>query len=322
MILSDDAERDAMYLHFMKYLDFCEVKLTVTTDDDGYCYRCKTPLEPLTYLEPTFYYQPCWNCSGKRKTDRALLIEGLQREMREFYNRIIGDRYFQLFVVDDIYPAATFPHEYSVFKRVVNSLDPPSRNDVWFLDWLPGYPKLINLENLPGLTIVNLTKIYGVPAISADSTKIGDFEIFMPEPSTFDPKHHSRYSILNNATDSRKSKRFKVGDRCIKFYNTEDSNVKALFRIKKNGEDITVRNLTYQDFVVVKLAIMRNKNFMRLIFDVILELSKYVNFLRDSIFLKNTVTLNPKEGDQLGASIIWTALSEYKDQNTVNISII
>ena len=69
---------------------------------------------------------------------------------------------------------------------------------------------------------------------------------------------------------------------------------------------------------------MRNKSYMRLIFDIILEISKFINTIRDSVFLKNTVILDNKEKTNgCGClSIIWTALSEHKDPNTINISII
>ena len=73
--------------------------------------------------------------------------------------------------------------------------------------------------------------------------------------------------------------------------------------------------------VIVHVYGMRNKNYMRLIFDIILEIAKYISSIRDSVFLKNTVTLDPKERET-GLSIVWTALSDYKDPNTINISIL
>lgn len=325
--LSDSLIPDVKYKHFIDYTKYSEIKLQWEPDEEGYCYRCKKELEPLTYLEPEFYYQPCWECTSKRRTSRLLLTEGLQRGMREFYNKILGDRYLQLFIVDDIYFNNTLPHNYETFKRVISLLDPPSRNDIWFLDWSPGFPKIISTENLAGLKIVNLTKFYEPIDFGKDSdiVRVGEFEILMPEPSTFDIKHHSRYSVLNNSKAARKNKRFKVGNRCVKFYSTEDETVNAIFRIKKNGEDITARNLTYQEFVIIKLAIMRNKNFMRLIFDIVLEISKFVSFVRDSVFLKNTVYFSPEqeiEKDKAGMTLLWTALSEHKDPNLINISII
>lgn len=321
-ITKDDRESRIKQLHFADYLDYCEIKLLEQPDEEGFCYKCKAPLRPLTYLEPEFYYQPCWGCLGKRKMDKQLATNCLQQGMRDFYTKILGDRYLQLFLVDDIYFHTTFPHNYEVFKRVVNSLDPPSRNEIWFLDWIPGYPKVINLENLPGIKIVNLTELHGNIEMTPESVKVGDYEIVMPEPTNFDPRHHGRYSILNNSTDSRKSKRFKLGDKCFKLYNTEDENVKAIFKLKKNGEDFSIRNLTYQDFVVIKLAIMRNKNFMRLLFDIIIEVTKHVSTLRDSVFLKNTIHLDPIKKKIPQLSVIWTALSKYKDNNSINISIL
>jgi len=316
LVLAKDIKEN----HFMNYPEYCETKLLSYYDDDSFCYKCKKRLEPLTYCEPDFYYQPCWDCSNKRKSDRELVTEGLLRGIRDFYSKILGDRYFQLFIVDDIYFRTTFPHTYPVFKKVVNSLDPPNRNDIWFLDWVPGYPKIISLDNLQGIKIVNLTDKYGQIELDKDVVKVGDYEVSMPEPTLFDPRHHTRYSILNKNGD-RKSKRMKIGDKCIRFYNTEDDNVKAIFKITKNGEEIAIRSLSHQDFVIIKLAMMRNKNFLRLIFDIVQELSKSIGVLRDTIFLKNSVILDPKKSD-ISVNLIWTPLSDYKMDNSINISIL
>ena len=66
---------------------------------------------------------------------------------------------------------------------------------------------------------------------------------------------------------------------------------------------------------------MRNKTYMRFIFDIILEIAKYVSSIRDTVFLKNTVVLDPKDKD-VSLSIVWTALSDYKEPNSINISIL
>lgn len=306
--------------HFMSYEDYSEIKLTANHNEDSYCYRCNNPLQTLTYLDPDFYYIPCWNCVSKKKTEQLAMTEGIIRNIKDFYNKITGDRYFQLFIVDDIYFRTTFPHDYSVFKKVVNSLDPPSRNDIWFLDWLPGYPKTISLENLPGIKIVNLTRIYPDVKLEKNKIKVGEFEISLPEISTTDIKHQSRYSLFSNKSD-RRTKRLKLGDKYIKFYNTEDENVKSLFKLTKNGEEVSTRSITKQDFVVIKLAIMRDKAFLKLIFDVILEALRYSGTLKDTIFLKNTVLVDPKKEDTV-FNLIWTINSKHKNNNYINISII
>lgn len=316
---SETFNQELRQKHFMNYRDFCEVKLMEEKTEENVCYRCGKSLEPLTYLDPDFYYCPCWNCTPKRKSEKDAQVDSIIRNMKEFYSRLIGDRYYQLFLVDDIYFRTTIPHDYNVFKKVVNSLDPPSRNDIWFLDWIPGYPKIISMENLGGIKIVNLTQLYDNVSIEKDSVVVGDFEVRFPEFAAFDSKHHSRYSILNPGGD-RRGKRLKLGDQCIKFYNTEDDNVKSIFKLYKNNEEMPIRNLTYQDYVIIKLALMRNKKFIRLVFDVALEVAKFSKVLRDSVFLKNTIILDPAKS--LNVSLLWTPISEYKIDNNINISIL
>lgn len=322
MKIIDNLDNEVKQTHFLDYQDFCEIKLQNKVDEDGYCYKCNKPLEPLTYLDPDFYYQPCWICHAKRRTgiDRDSLTENLRKAIHEFYGKIVSDRYYQLFLVDDIYPHTTFPHTYNVFKKAVNSLSPPSRNDIWFLDWVPGYPKIISIDNLSGIKIINITKLYDKFSLEKDVICVGDYEIKMPELTKFDSRHHSRYSILNKNGD-RKSKKLKLGDKCIRFYNTDDDSVKSIFQLTKNGEEIPIRSISYQDLVIIKLAIMRDKAFLRLIFDIIEELTRSIGILRDSVFLKNTVILNPKKEDIIG-TIMWTSICEYKIDNSINISII
>jgi hypothetical protein len=317
---SEELGREIKQRHFVGYQEFTEIKLTLEPDEEGFCYRCNSPLQPLTYLDPNFYYCPCWDCAPKKKSEREALTGGIIRNIKNFYSKLPGDRYYQLFLVDDIYFRTTFPHDYNVFKRVVNSLDPPGRNDIWFLDWVPGYPKIISMENLRGIKIVNLTSLYSGISLEKDKTIVGDYEIRYPETVSFDNKHHSRYSLLNPRGD-RKSKRLKLGDQCIKLFNTEYDNVKSLFKLYKNGEEFPIRNLTYQDYVIIKLGIMRNKSFTKLIFDVVLEISKYIKTLRDTVFLKNTVLLDPDKGNT-GLNLLWSPISEYRTDDFINVSII
>lgn len=315
-------ERELDYKYFLDYQNYAEIKLLHKQDSDNFCYRCNKPLDPLTWLDPDFYYLPCWDCVGKRKSDRVLTTEAIIRNIKEFYNtRILGDRYFQLFIVDNIYFSNTLPHEYSVFKKIINSLSPPSRNDIWFLDWIVGYPKVISLENLQGLKIVNLSSIYKNIVLDKDLIQVGDYEIHFPEVVSFDLKHHSRYSILNKRGD-RKSKRIKLGDHCIKFFNTDNDNIKAIFKLTKNGNEVAIRSLSYQDYAVIKLAIMRNKTFLKLVFDILTEITRFVKVYRDSVFLKNTITIDPKK--EVSVNFIWNSVffKEYDNENFVNISLI
>ena len=65
---------------------------------------------------------------------------------------------------------------------------------------------------------------------------------------------------------------------------------------------------------------MRNKAFTKLIFNIVLEVAKNIGILRDSVFLKNTVTIDPDK--EAGFNLLWTPLSEYKSEDFINLSII
>lgn len=308
--------------YFIDYYDYCEIKLQSLPDD--HCYKCGKVLEPLTLLDPEFYIMPCWDCSSTRISNREVATDSIIKNIKEFYNKLLGDRYFQLFIVDDIYLKTTFPHNYNIFKKVILSLNPPSRKDIWFLDWVPGYPKIISQDNINGLKIVNITKLYREPELNKDVIRVGDYEILLPELIKHNKKSFSRYSIFGeDKKGDRKRKRLKFGDTDIRLYDTSDKNVKSVFKILKNGEEVNTSDLTYQDFVIIKLALMRDKDFMRILFEVIIETLRYVGIFNDTVFLKNSiiVSTNPKKANNI-FNLIWSSDSEYKLDNIINISII
>jgi hypothetical protein len=321
-ISNKDKSNYIKYKYFIDYFDYCEIKLQSSPDDR--CYKCGKKLEPLTLLEPDFYIMPCWDCSSTRISSREIATDNIIKNIKEFYNKLLGDRYFQLFIVDDIYLKTTFPHNYEVFKRAVISLNPPSRKDIWFLDWIPGYPKIINQTNLKGLKIVNITKLYKEPELNKDVIRVGDYEILLPELIKHNKKSFSRYSIFGeDKKGDRKRKRLKFGDTDIRLYDTNVKNVKSIFKILKDGKEIDTDCLSYQDFVIIKLSLMRDKDFMRVLFDIITETLRTVGTFNDTVFLKNSIVVstNPKKINNV-FNLVWSANSEYKLDNIINISIL
>lgn len=304
--------------HFMGYREFCEIYLLKPKEEE-ICYKCGNLRLPMTYLDREYYTTPCWDCLGNKKVTKSEATNNIIKNIKDYYNnKILGDRYYQLFVIDPIYFQATIPHEYSVFKNVVNSLNPPSRNDIWFLDWEPGFPKIISPENKDGIKIVNLSNIYNNVVYEKDKIILNDYEIIFPEVIDFDVKHHSRYNILNK-NSKRKFKRLKIGDTCIKFYNTRNEDVKSIFKIKKNGEDIDMSEISVSDFVVIKLVLLRNKSFVKLISNIVQEVLKISGKFRDSVLLKNTITISPDKDRVFNLS--WIA-EDSVDSNNINISIL
>lgn len=320
MIEDYNLEDEIKSKYFLDYFDYSEVRLL--ENDNKECHRCGKKLEALTPLNNNFYTLPCWDCSDEINND--VLTEGLLKGIDKFYNEILGDRYYQMFFVDDTYIHSTFPHTYETFKRSVLSLSPPSRKDIWFLDFLPGYPHIISPQNIDGLKIVNITRLYGEPILEKDKIIVGDYKIYPPDLIDYRGKQFTRYSIYKSKDNSRKRKRLKVNSiYAARLYETPDPEVLSFFRVFKNDKPVDVKTISHQDFVVIKLAIMRNKDFMRLLFDAILETLKITEILKDTVFIKNTVKLTTDRKKSKNIfNLLWSYNSEYKINNIINISII
>ena len=313
-------ERTLIRDKFMGYRIWAEIRGLEDPAKRETCYRCNKPLEPLSPLDPEFFTLPCWDCVGKKRTERELVVESVIRNIRDFYmGKVLGDRYFQLFMIDPIYFANTLPHAYPEFKRVISKLNPPSRNDIWFLDWVPGFPKIISGKNLEGLKIVNLSSHYTIE-LDKKVVKVDDYEIRWPEEIRTGTRHRTRYGIFSQGNDNRKSKRLKLGDHCYQLYNTDNLNIKSIFKLYRRGEEVAFRSLGYQDYVILKLALLRDRSFLKFVFDILSELTRQISVFRDAVFLKNTVLIDPKKTSKL--NLVWNPISDEVMSDYVNISLL
>ena len=313
-------ERRLIRDKFMSYRVWAEIRGLEDPAKRETCYRCNKPLEPLSTLDPEFFTLPCWDCVGKKRTERELVVESVVRNIRDFYmGKVLGDRYFQLFLIDPIYFTNTLPHVYPEFKKVISKLNPPSRNDIWFLDWVPGFPKIITTSNLEGLKIVNLSSHYKIE-LDKKVVKVDDYEIKWPEEIKTGTRHRTRYGIFSQGNDNRKSKRLKLGDRCFQLYNTDNPKIKSLFRLTWKGEEVGFRSLSYQDYVILKLALMRDRSFLKFVFDILSDLTRQIGIYRDAVFLKNTVLIDPKKTYKL--NLVWNPISDEVMDDYVNISLL
>ena len=313
-------ERRLIRDHFMSYRVWAEIRGLEDPTKRETCYRCNKRLEPLSPLDPDYFTLPCWDCVGKKRTERELVVENIVRNIRDFYmGKVLGDRYFQLFLIDPIYFTNTLPHVYPEFKKVISKLNPPSRNDIWFLDWVPGFPKIITTSNLEGLRIVNLSQHYKVE-LEKKVVKVDDYEIRWPEEIKTGTRHRTRYGIFSQGNDNRKSKRLKLGEHCYQLYNTDNLKIKSLFKLFWKGEEVGFRSLGYQDYVILKLALMRNRPFLKFVFDILSDLSRQIGVYRDAVFLKNTVLIDPKKSAKL--NLVWNPISDEVMDDYVNISLL
>lgn len=320
-------EKHLLEDHYLSYQEYSEIELTHQKNLDNFCFRCNKYRNSLTTLIKDYYYLPCKVCSSSmiKKTEKQEVIESIIKNIKSFYDYILNDRYLQLFLIDKIYHRATYSHDYSEFKRVLGKLDLPSRNDIWFLDWVPGYPKIISILNLTGIKVVNLTDKYKIVS-DKNNIVVNDYKILFPEVVPYDKQHFSRYNILN-LNSNRKTKRLKLegSSNCIKFFNSSETETKSIFKIvnSKTNDPVDIKTISYQDYTIIKLILLRNKNYMRFVFSILLELIKSCNSFKDSVFLGNSIEINQEKEPIINLSWIPTNIKRDTTTNKlINISIL
>jgi len=297
--------------HSLRYQDYVELGM-LGLGNSKICPNCNKKLEPLTYMITNSYKLPCWNCVG---SERIELVGSVEREIKDYYNRVLGDRYLQLFLIDPIYFESTLTHSYDGFKEILGCLSLPSRKDIWFVDWELGYPRTICKENLNGIKIVNLSRFYKIES-SQNLLKVNDITVCPPEIVEYGAsKHRSRFDVLNPKSE-RLTKRLRLGttNECIKFYKTS-----SIFQLNdEEGIELEPDTLNKLGLLVVKLSLLRNKTYTRKIFEIIYNCLPSIGVFNDKVFLKNRVVCNPTKDLEL----VFTWLPEKVEENKINISIL
>lgn len=275
------------------------------------CYKCGNNQSPLVPIDPQInYFLPCWECTTN-KYEKQQALGMIKEAIKDYYGKIVGDRYYQLFLIDDIYFQTTLTHRFPEFKEVLKLLPQKDRNKIFFIDFVPGYPHLICPTNISGLRIIMIDDLYEVNS-NKEQLSLNSWNVNFPKILPYDSRHRSRYNIFNKSEPGR-TKMLRLesrGGNCIRFFNN-DISCKSIFNVPN------IDKMKRQDLLVLKLVLLRNKTYIKLIFEIIQELIKGVGVLRDSVFLRNTVTINPDI--DIKVSITW--LPEYRE-DYINISIL
>lgn len=309
--------KEEHYLTMQAYYELEELR-TIAPET---CYKCGKDRTPLTYYLPGGYYLPCWDCLTN-KFERSQNTTIILSAIKNYFSKLVNDRYLQMFLVSDMYFTWTLSHTYDEFKEVLKNLEKYNRSKIWFLDWIPGYPKTICLDNIDGIQVKLIDDWYSVESEPGE-IKINSWKVIMPEIIPFDQRHHSRYNLLNLAADPKGTKRLRLkgvgeGDTCVKLFN--NGEMKSLFQIV-DLEGNPVERLSEQDLTVTKLVLMRNKPFMKLIWSVLEEILSTSCIFSDSAFLRNTITINPDERSGIKLNFSWDP-SNYKETYNINLSIL
>ena len=321
-----DLEGHLLEEHFLDMRSYYELDPGLS-NPDHICYKCGKNRVPLTYINNSEnFYLPCGGCLGNNKYDKPQSIDTVQRVLKNYYKKIEGDRYLQMFLIDDMFFENTLPHTYLGFKDVLKLIRQKQgidRNEIWFPDFKLGFPKIIGKENLEGIKIVTIKDRYNIDDKDPRGIRINDWILVGPELVPYDQKGHNRCNILN-INSSRNTKRIRLKDQkdqCAKFYNNiSDPDVKSIFQLVSGvtGEVIPITDLSQGDQVVLRLILLRHRPFFKTLRCILDEICKGTGVLSDSVFLRNTITVNPDIPLKINLGWTW----EKKKENYINISII
>lgn len=311
-----DLEQHLKEQHFLEIQDYYE--MDPIKSEDERCCKCGSERYPLTYIDPGRYFLPHWSCL--RDYERNQYSKSLQEAIINYYSLVGSDRFLQMFLISDMYFSATPSHTYLEFKEVLKGLEKPERNKIWFLDWLPGFPKTISRRNLQGIKVIPIDQYYTVRS-GFNKIEVNNITIHFASLVPFDSRHHSRYNVFNTSPTTRQVKRLRLRDekdQCVRFEAPDVGEGLSLFRLERDGQRIKPGNLGELDLLVVKMVLLRNKTFMKLIQSVFEELVKGARVLSDSVFLKNTISLGPSKEQDIHLSWVPGEIKE----NYINISIL
>ena len=283
---------------------------------------------PISYLTPsTEMYLP--NLSkAKSINERNLFTNLIKENLREYYSNIIGDRFFQLFIIDDVYFNNTLSHQYEEFKdiiRVIQKRDDRDRSEAWFLDWILGYPRIISNENIDGIKTVRVDQLYSVDTSQPDKIIVNNYIINLPELLNMNYTNYPKYNIFSNSK-GRNTRRLKLDPKkrpspYLKFYPHKGSEVQSILQItdSRTGEPVDMDRVPKLDLIVLKLLTMRSRSYMKLLCEVLEVVCDSVNLITDGVFLRNSVEIDPKKNHKVNLS--WLPSECSMDEEFINISI-
>lgn len=323
----EDLKRHLSEDHCMSHETYLETLLTSNRNLSDYCYGCKRYTPLITPIYHSVGSCPCWHCvNSSNKRQKQLASEYLVKSMYDYFGDIITDRYLQLFILDDIYYSNTIPHTYEEFKSILSLLKLPSRNDIWFLDFKPGHSKTISKEFTGNLEVVNLSRLYNL-SLTPDKILVNDkYEIKLPSLIEQDKSHYSRKNLMNLKGNTRRTKNLRLQNRndCVRFYPIKGMDSwSSIFQVTRPGteEVVDLSKLPYLDLIIIKLCILRNKPFLRRIFDIYNTILSKIHEVKDLVFLKNRIVVNPDNESSLLLS--WTPINtDLKKDEFVMLSIL
>ena len=324
--------------HEMTYRGYYEL-LKQYKDDSLICWKCGNSRQQMT-IWSNEYPLPCWNCVGDVKSDAQDASKVVMDYYRDIHAKASKDRYFQYYLgISDKERSNFLSHNYSDIEKLLTEITKRDKvklaKDSFFkFEANPWSLKEISERNKSNIHCKPLSgfpdKDYMKKRTNVWELTLSDgrvVEIRTPELVEYDVRHHSRYSMLNLSA-RRQTRKLRIGDappwnRCIRFFNTDFTDVKAIIGVNWKGEEKIVRNipireLPEKDIFKIKQFIMKNKELWKSVLEILMELLKYVENIEDHVFSHKTVYLGPYRASTL--VFHWYPLG-YSSKGKLNVTI-
>lgn len=326
--LEESIEEHLWKEHFLRYQDYYEVVATESTFTQ--CWKCGSTRYTLSpYLESI--YLPCSNCI-ESETKRSLkeMQDQLWAYIDEYENTIIRNKFYQYFLSMDVNERSRLlPRIFKTQSDMLGELKRLRKTKfdkshlIKITNKLGSTPE-ISTRNMKNLDIETLE--FRLTKTCDGRYKLGDLDLYvsLPEVIPYDYRHHSRYSLLNPSS-KRSSKRLKLeSNECIKLGKTQNPVVRCILGLTNTvGERVNLEDLDSEIKWKIKFGILKTKEILSRVFEVYNELLKYIDNVKDSVFLLNSVKL-PFQNNNIEFIFTWSS-DEQKyeiEENKIKLSIL
>jgi hypothetical protein len=327
-----------MQCHEMDFRSYYEL-IKQYKDDPQICWKCGNSRQQMTTWSNE-YLLPCWDCVGDVKTDAQDAAKVVLDYYRDIHAKATKDRYFQYYLsISDEERNKFLSHDYNEIEKLLSDITKRDKvklgKDSFFKfetnPWSLNEFSERNKDNIKCKPLSGFPdKDYMKKKVKVWELTLSDgrvVEIRPPEAVEYDVRHHSRYSMLNLSA-RRQTRKLRIGDappwnRCIKFHNTDFTNVKAIIGVNWKGEEkitknISIRELPEKDVFMIKQFIIKNKELWKSVLEILMELLKYVENIEDHVFAHKTIYLGPYRTSSL--VFHWFPL-DYYQKGKLNVTI-
>lgn len=320
--LEESIETHLQEKHYLSYQDYYEIGISGTSRIE--CWKCGASRYVISpYISGVYLPCPCCVNPGNKQSIQEIRTD-LHSKIKEYQGKILKSKYYQYVLSSTQSQREKFlPKDIEIQSENLLSLKRKTgsridKSSIFKITNTLGRSSEISSRNLEALDmeVMELKMLEESPGV----WKVGETGLYvsLPEVIPFDPKHHSRGSILNPAA-KRTTRRLKLTDsgECIKFWNVPNLTTKTILFLSDESKNL----VSYQDLPEdtkwkLRFGILKTKPILTRIFEIYNELLRYIVCLEDSVFLLNSIEIPVGVGD-FGFKLVW-GWEEYSWESSKN----